>query len=523
MLQHYHGAMKIWMVVFALPFLAVGCSGGPTTPAENLVFPPGFYFGTATAGFQVEMGCPTIAAAECEDRNSDWYAYVTTPALVGDSSLFIAGDPPSSGPGFYELYPADLDREKNELKGNSLRLSIEWSRIFPTSTIGVEDPAQLAALANPKGVAFYHALFAAMKARGLHPLVTINHYVLPIWIEDPVHCHPDLDSPACAAKGWVDNATTDHEIAKYAGFLGREFGGEVDDWATLNEPFTAVILPAYLFQTAQRTNPPADTLQYAAAKTAMLGEIVGHAMIYDAIKANDTVDADGDGQNSRVGIVYNLQYVVPSDPTNPQDVTGAKNADYLINQVFLNAVSSGDLDANLDGTVVHRDDLAQRMDFIGVNYYARLLVQGTPSSVFPELSTLLTFNPISLGYDYSYPQGIYEVLTLAHKWKVPLLVSETGSGSSGDVAGTQADWVGATLLWVKRAMNDGIPVLGYYYWTLMDNYEWNHGMQLKFGLYAVDPMDPQKTRTARAGVAAYAAIAQSGAIPAEVAAKFPRN
>ncbi len=508
-----------------------GCGGGSSPPppaadlgpVDDLVFPKGFLFGTATAGFQVEMGCPTIDPAQCEDRASDWYEFVTTPSLVADQGLFIAGDPPSSGPGFYELYPADLDRAKNELHNNALRLSIEWSRIFPKSTIGVEDPAALKAMANRQGLTFYHALFAAMKLRGLHPLVTINHYVLPAWIEDPIHCHPSLTAPDCKAKGWDDPTTIEHEIAKYAGFLGREFGGEVDDWATLNEPFTAVILPSFLFQSAQRTNPPGDTLQFAAAKTAMVAEIEAHAKMVDAVRANDTVDADGDGKPARVGIVYNMEVVAPDNPDDPQDQAAAKNADYLLNQVFLNAVASGDLDANLDGNTVHRDDLANRMDFIGVNYYARLVVQGAPGSFFPQISSLLTFNPLTLSYDYQYPRGIYDVLMEAKKWGVPLLISETGAGASDSANGGQADWVGATLTWVKRAIDDGATVTGYFYWTLMDNYEWNHGMQLKFGLYGVDPKDPTKARTARAGVAAYAAIAAPGAIPPDVAAKFPRQ
>src|SRR5207248_3310398 len=77
-----------------------------------------FLLGTAIAGFQVDMGCPSAPADRCEDRNSDWYAWITRPELISDANLHIAGDPPSAGPGFYELYESDLDRAKNELNGN---------------------------------------------------------------------------------------------------------------------------------------------------------------------------------------------------------------------------------------------------------------------------------------------------------------------------------------------------------------------------------------------------------------------
>src|SRR4051812_22399640 len=99
---------------------AAGC-GGVDQTRSALALPAGFRFGTAIAGFQAEMGCPTIATAECEDRGSDWYAWVTTPELRNDASLAIAGDAPSRGPGFYELYEQDLDRAAHELHTTSFR------------------------------------------------------------------------------------------------------------------------------------------------------------------------------------------------------------------------------------------------------------------------------------------------------------------------------------------------------------------------------------------------------------------
>src|SRR4051794_34349515 len=99
------------------------CSSSST---EDLKFPKSFLFGSATAGFQVEMGCPTLAAAACEDPNSDWYTWITAPELVADSTLHITGEAPAHGPGFYELFQEDLDRAKNELHHNGFRLSIEW-------------------------------------------------------------------------------------------------------------------------------------------------------------------------------------------------------------------------------------------------------------------------------------------------------------------------------------------------------------------------------------------------------------
>jgi len=504
-------------LLLAVLFPIAACSTTPAPTPEKLDLPKGFLYGTAIAGFQVDMGCPS-AMASCIDANSDWYTWVTKPELIADPSAHVTGEPITNGPGFYELYPQDLDRVKNELQNNALRLSIEWSRIFPTSTEGIEDATALKAAASTDGLAFYHAVFAAMKARGLVPLVTLNHYSLPTWIHDAYGCHVNLDT--CTARGWLDHDKILHEIAKYAGFVAKEFGGEVDLWATLNEPLTAVAIAGYLIPSATRSNPPGVSFRIAETKAAALNMMEAHARMYDAVKANDTVSAGG-GPAARVGCVYNMEAVAPKDPTEPVDVEGAKNLSYLLNEVFLNATIKGDVDTNLDGKTTHRDDMAGRMDFLGINYYARLIAAGA-ASPFPALSPLLNVSIASLtNQDYDYPKGIYEVITLAKKnWNLPMFVTETGYEDASD-SGVGAGWFVRTLTWTKRAIEEGANVQGYFWWSLMDNYEWNHGMTFHMGMYAVDPKDPQKARHARKGVGMYGRIATAGSIPRDLVDLYP--
>jgi beta-glucosidase len=147
-------------------------------------------------------------------------------------------------------------------------------------------------------------------------------------------------------------------------------------------------------------------------------------------------------------------------------------------------------------------------------------VPGSTKSFLPQLSPLMTFNVLTMEYDWNYPRGLYEVLASVKDYGVPLLVTETGVEDSSD-SGAAAAWVVQTLTWVKRAIADGIPVEGYYYWTLMDNYEWNHGMNVKMGLYAVDPKDPSKTRKPRRAVQTYGSIAAASAIPNDLAQRHP--
>jgi len=493
--------------------LALGCDA---TAPERLTFPPGFRFGTAVAGFQADMGCPTLGAA-CDDPSSDWYAFVTSPTMIADPATFLSGDPPAAGPGMWELYEADCDRAAHELGTNALRFSLEWSRIFPTATDDADGYEALQALADPSALAHYHAMLQALATRGLEPLVTLNHYTLPAWIHDGVGCHEDLG--ACSPRGWLDAERTVREIAKYAGFCAREFGAEVDLWATLNEPF-AIVLPGYVYPSADRVNPPAVKLMSAEAKVVVRALITAHARMYDAVKAADVVDADGDGLASQVGVVYAMSPARPKDPENPFDVQAAANVFYLYNLVYLNAVAHGDLDADLTGTPVHDESLANRLDYLGVNYYTRVTVEGLEGPFLPQLSPLTTFNPFTLEAWEDYPRGIYEMLMAARDLGVPAIVTENGTPDPAD-DGTGPSYLVRHLAWVARALRDGADVRGYYYWTLMDNYEWNHGMGIKMGLYAVSPDDPAKLRVPRGGAAAYGAIARAGAIPTDLLARYP--
>jgi len=486
----------------------------------TLRFPEDFLFGTATSGFQVEMGCPTLTADLCDDPNSDWYQFVTSPETVDDPLAFVKGDDPTVlGPGHWELYETDFDLAAQQLGNNALRLGLEWSRIFPTSTVGVAGYENLSALADPDALEHYHRVFAALRARGLQPLVTINHYTLPLWMHDGVGCHEDFRN--CAPRGWLDRETIVAEIAKYAGFVAREFGDEVDLWTTLNEPF-AVLLPGFLLPSPERSNPPAVFFHLADLKTAMAAMIEAHARMVDAVRANDLKDADGDGLPHLVGIVYAMSPAVPLDPNNELDRQAADNAFYLWNLAFLNAGALGQFDPELDGVGVYRSDLDDRLDFLGLNYYARMTVEGLPFSLFPWASPLMTFNPLTLSFDEVYPRGIYEITAFIQEaFDVPVYVTENnGRSDPDDCVASEIRYLVEHLSWLWYAVEQGVDIRGYFYWSLLDNYEWNQGMR-EYGLFAVDLDDPDKPRSPRQSVAVYRAINEAHGVPPELAAEYP--
>ncbi|MBI5497180.1 MAG: glycoside hydrolase family 1 protein [Deltaproteobacteria bacterium] len=480
-------------------------------------FPAGFLWGTATAGFQVEAGCPTIPAAECEDRYSDWYQFVTSAEARADPNAHVSGQDISAAPGFYELYAADLDRAQNELGSSVFRMGVEWSRIFPQSARGLRDHAAMRAVASAPGLAFYRAVLQAARDRGLKVMVTLNHYSLPLWIHDGMACRADL--AGCTARGWLDDTTVD-ELAAFSGFVAAEYGDLVDLWATQNEPL-AIVLAGYLMPSETRTNPPAVSLKFAAAKTVAANLQIAHARQYDAVKQYDTADADGDGVTAEVGLVYNIAPVHPARPENAGDQAAAEDTDYLYNRAFLDGVVKGDFDPELDGTADHRADMAGRMDFLGVNYYTRVVVEGTSDGMpsFPEFSDRTTFNPLALQQGADYPRGIYEALMFAKGYGIPLMVTENGATDPDD-KGHGEDFLVQHLTWVSRAIRDGADVRGYLWWSLMDNFEWNHGMSYRFGMFAVDD-SAAKNRTPRRTAAAFKRIATGNAVPQDLLDAHP--
>lgn len=218
----------------------------------------------------------------------------------------------------------------------------------------------------------------------------------------------------------------------------------------------ALLLAGYVSPTEDRTNPPGLAMKWDAAKTVLLAMIEGHARAYDAIHEFDGQDADGDGRAARVGLGFNVM---------------------------------------------------------------GLEVEGQDWPSLPDLSPLTTFDPFTIDFLDWYPCGIYEAVATAASYQVPVIVTECGvSDPEGDETGSR--FVAEHLMWLSRAIRDGYPVESFFYWSLLDNYEWNHGMNMKFGLYAIEPLDPHKKRRAKASAATYAQTVAQNGIPQDHVSKY---
>src|SRR5215468_7071269 len=358
-------------LVLALAVLACG----PAASARVVQpFPSSFRWGTAISGFQSEMGVGAPA-----DPTTDWWVWVHDATNVASGR--VSGELPESGPGFYDLFPRDAVLARKGLGNDALRLGIEWSRIFPSSTAGVDasggfTPAVLAALdalADQSAVQRYRAVLSALRARHLEPMLTVNHFTLPLWVHDPIAVRdawaglgPDDPVPSVMHSGWLDPTIVD-EFAKFAAYAGWKFGDLVDLWDTINEP-VVILVSGMVNAPGVGGNFPPGIFNFAAVLQALPQLVAAHARAYDALHATDTLDADGDGIAVAAGVVHNMVAFAPHDPGNALDVTGAAHADYLFNRVYPTAITSGAFDQNLDGDTddpgEQRGDLAGRGDFI---------------------------------------------------------------------------------------------------------------------------------------------------------------
>jgi beta-galactosidase len=481
-----------------------------------MVFPDKFSWGVSSCGFQFEMG---DSYKEALDMNTDWFEWVHDKKNL--ERRFVSGDFPEDGPNYWLLYKRD-HAILTELGLNACRLGIEWSRIFPKSTrdlkVEVErsDDGRISKIsadrslleklektADNDALNHYRMIINDLREKGIKPYVCLNHFTLPLWIHDPIAARDSRlkNGP----RGWFDEVTI-IEFWKYAAYVAWKLGDVVDYWATLNEP-VIVCESGYLFSAKERFPP--GLMNYGAFKKALVNMVVAHSRAYEAIKEFDTVKAEQDiSSPAEVGLIQNICPLSPYDVRRDSDSSNFGN--HVHNQYFVEAISRGWLDENLDG-IMEKDEiknyLGNRLDWIGVNYYSRNVIKGrkwlskvaklflgVPS--IPELvggygnncepnSTSIEGKLTSdFGWEI-YPEGLMDALKMMSKYGKPMLVTENGIADAEDKL--RPNFIVEHLRELDRAINkERIDVRGYFHWALTDNYEWASGYKMKFGLYSID-------------------------------------
>ncbi|MDH5362929.1 MAG: beta-galactosidase BgaS [Aigarchaeota archaeon] len=502
------------------------------------MFQRDFLWGVSMSGFQFEMGDPEEKHL---DPNTDWFKWVHDTQNI--QKKVVSGDLPESGVNYWELYEADHDLAKG-LGMNAYRLGIEWSRIFPENTAGVEvdvdiasdggvarvdldqdDLQRLESLANAEALGHYEMVIEDLRDKGLKVIVCLNHFTLPLWLHDPIIAR---DSKLRRGpRGWYDRETV-VEFAKYAAFLAWKLGSKVDMWATFNEPMV-VAETGYLVGVGGF--PPGIKNDVKAFRIIASNMAVAHARAFDAIKKFDSNRSDlNSPEPAWVGIIHNVFPAIPRDASRKKDLQAVQFMDHMHNTFFVEAAASGWLDINFNG--VKEDDevkdyLGDRMDWLGVNYYTRIMISGKMSLLARIFAGIPVLPEIVPGYGFAckrnnhsldgrptsdfgwelYPEGIAQALTQMSKYNRPMYVTENGTADAKDEL--RPRYILEHLRRIEDLVEEKqVDLRGYLHWALTDNYEWAEGFRMRFGLFDVDLKT--KRRVPRGSVEVLRRIIESG-------------
>ncbi len=433
---------------------------------DQLLFPPGFLWGTATSAHQVEGG---------NDKNQFWAWEQGTGRVWHDQRSGRACD-------WWERAEEDL-AVAAELGQNTHRLSIEWSRIEPADGIFDDRPLER-----------YRRLLERMRELGLEPMVTLYHFTHPQWLE--------------AQGGWL-NPETVARFARYCARAVEALGDQVRLWCTINEPMIVASL-SYLFG---RRPPQQRSLGNAMRVAANL--LLGHAAAYHAVHR---VRPDG-----QAGLTSHIRLFDPARPGSPLDRTVAYLLDYIFNRIPVLATIDGRLRIPLTPTGRRVPELANTCDLIGLDYYTRDLVAfdlRRPGELFGRRFYAPGTERCDPGWrgDFGeiYPQGLRRCVETFAGLGKPIYVTEVGWTDAADTRRPRALLTHVAELW--RAIAAGAPVRGLYHWSLVDNYEWDEGWGVRFGLIELDPVT--QVRTPRRSAEVYAAIARANGITREIVERY---
>jgi beta-glucosidase len=436
---------------------------------DRLGFPAGFVWGAATAAYQIEG-----AAAEGGRTPSIWDTFSHIPGKV------VGGDTGDIACDHYHRYAEDIEL-MSQLGLNAYRASVSWSRVQP----GGRGPA------NPEGLDFYQRLVDGLLERGIQPWITLYHWDLPQELED--------------AGGWP-NRDTAARFADYAQLMHGALGDRVRNWTTFNEPWCSAFLGYGSGDHAPGRTEPAASV--AAAHHLLLA----HGQAVQAMRAT--------GGDNEHGITLNLYAISPFDAGSPADLDAARRIDGLSNRMFLDPVLRGsypadvvaDLEQVSDFSHVRDGDMetiSTPLDFLGINYYSRHVVampapDSAPAaywrkpSCYPGSEYVEFRNrglPVTaMGWEIDAPGLVETLLRVNREYpELPLYVTENGAafddviGDGGQVEDlARVDYFDQHLRACAEAIGQGVPLRGYFGWSLLDNFEWAWGYSKRFGMVYVD-------------------------------------
>jgi beta-glucosidase len=433
------------------------------------VFPDGFLWGVATSSYQIEG-----ATGEGGRGESIWDRFSAAPGAISDGSNgSIACD-------HYHRWREDVQLMQR-LGVQGYRFSVAWPRVVPGGRGAI----------NPAGLDFYDALVDGLLEAGIRPFATLNHWDLPQRLQDE--------------DGWAARRTAEAFVS-YVEAVSMRLGDRVRDWTTHNEPWCVATLGHEQGVHAPGRRDPVEALQAAHHL------LLSHGWAVPVLRRNSP--------GARVGIALNL---VPCYPASPSDADrdAARRSDGSSNRWYLDPIFRGayPVDVVEDRTeagvleggempwVLETDlaAIAAPLDFLGINYYSRAILR---SDRIPEADnaarTIQEPGPMDvtdMGWEV-FPQGLHDLLLRVHRDYRATMIHVTECGAAFDLDmrpgirvadPRRQDFLRGHLLAAHRAIEDGVPLAGFFVWTLVDNFEWAHGYSRRFGVVWLDRATQERT------------------------------
>jgi beta-glucosidase len=411
-----------------------------TIDTQNIQLPETFLLGVATSSYQVEGGNTNVW-----DR---WAQQGRCPQAAGNAC------------DHWNRYKEDAQLIQN-VGANAYRMSVEWSRIEPQE--GVFDEAALD---------HYRAECDELLARGIAPVITLHHYNDPIWFAD---------------RGGFEQEENIYYYVRFAKKVIDRLHDKVHLWLTFNSP-ASYAAKGYL----AGMMPPGKKDMQAMAEV-MKNVLEAHVQLYKTVK-EDPVCA-----HAHVGTLHNIMQVDPAPaPVWKPWQKGwnslcARMADYITHQCVYRFFTTGVFHFYIPfRAYVHHEspDAPRSLDFIGLNYYTHAKMHGTKSVSYEnDIATASKDKTI-------YPEGLYQAIkelwaNIAQPLNIPIYVTENGISPRNEE--DRDLFLRRYLYALSQAMQEGVDVRGYFYWSLMDNYEWGTFGAKKYGLYYVDQQTLERT------------------------------
>ncbi len=367
------------------------------------------------------------------------------------------------------LYTQDFDLAKS-LGHNAHRLSLEWSRIEPEEGVW-----------NEAALDHYACVLESLKARDIEPMVTLHHFTNPKWL---------------GKYGYWTSPEMPKFFTRFVKKVAERLLPLSKFWVTLNEP----VLVAYMGY-MENSWPPGKA-DFKEGMNAFYHMIEAHANAYHALHE----EAEKKNLKVMVGVAKHMRIIDPSHFSNPMNLLICSARSFFFNKLFLETIHTGSLHPPFSprqpvpwakGT----------QDFIGLNYYTRDHIAfdfKKPSFLFGKDIKKKNIPRSAMGWQI-YPRGLFRLLKYLKKFKLPIYITENGIATQND--DERIKFIRDHLKQVVHALKEKVDVKGYFYWSLMDNFEWLDGFEPKFGLLEVN-YDTFR-RTIRPSAEAYKGICQT--------------